>query len=243
MEQNTEVEGKSFRLSLSNAAQLASMAVALGIAFSVIRNYFYYVLLLHVPVFQYISLTDIVLIAPSGIFWAIYFSSMDAASWLGQSTQFDALEKFFYALLLYTFAGILFYVGFYNEPIVEQSIKVIWRHPWYLLFIVAYVLVRMRSKKRGNDFFGKNRYAAARFLCIWYAAFDSYASYSVLVNESRHVHLMMKMKNEKKLDVKGDLVYAGRTSTYWFIYNKKTKLVRAIKDDGVEMVDFDTMTR
>ena len=142
----SENQDKTFTLSLSNAAQLASLAVALGITFSVVRNYLYYVLYLHIPIFQYVSLSDIVLVAPSGIFWAIYFSSMDAVNSLSESTQFTAMEKLFYALLLYTFAGFLTWLGFHNEPIVEQSIKVIIRHPWYLIFIVAYVFIRMYAK-------------------------------------------------------------------------------------------------
>jgi hypothetical protein len=242
MENTSEHRAEKFTLSLSNAAQLASLALALGISFSIIRNYLYYVLYLHVPIFQYLSLSDIVLIAPSGIFWAIYFSSMDTVNTLAKSNQFLPIEKLFYALLLYTFAGLLTYIGFHNEPIVEQSLKVIIRHPWYLIILVLYVGIRMYSQKKNSDFFSKNRYTAAFILCIWYASFDSYASYSVLTNPSRHLHLIMKTKKGDRIDVKKDLVYAGRTNDYWFLYNAKTKYVRVIKNDDIDVIDFDSQT-
>ncbi|MDB5111689.1 MAG: hypothetical protein JWR67_2803 [Mucilaginibacter sp.] len=242
MENIEESQSKNFTLSLSNAAQLASLALALGIAFSIIRNYLYYVLFLHVPIFQYLSLSDIVLIAPSGIFWAIYFSSMDAVNNLSKSSQFSVLEKFFYAILLCAFAGFLTWLGFHNEPIVEQSLKTVIRHPGYIIVIIIYVSIRIYAKKNDTDFFVKNRYASAFILCIWYATFDCYASYSVLTNPSRHLHFIMQTKSGKHIDVDKNVIYAGRTNDYWFLYNAKTKYVRAIRNSDIELVDFDSIT-
>ena len=233
---------EKFTLSLSNAAELASFALALGITFSIIRNYLYYVLYLHVPIFQYLSLSDVVLIAPSGIFWAIYYPSIDAANMVAKSLQFTLWQKLFFGLALYVFAGWLTWLGFHNEPIVEQALKIVFRHPWYIALIILYVCIMMHAQKSNNDFFNKNRYTAALILCIWYAAFDSHASYSVLTNSSRHIHIVMKMRNNSKIDIDNNVIYAGRTNDYWFLYDSKTKFVRVLKNEDIEVADFDTQT-
>jgi|GEM_PF-2278288 len=242
MDDTQDPKVEKFTLTLSNAAELASFALALGLTFSIIRNYLYYVLYLHVPVFQYLSLSDVVLIAPSGIFWAIYYSSIDAANVVTKSLQFTLWQKLFFGLALYVFAGWLIWIGFHNEPIVEQSLKIVFRYPWYIALIVLYVSIMIHAQKSNSNFFSKNRYTAAFILCIWYAAFDSYASYSVLTNPSRHIHLVMKTKNNNKVDINQNVIYAGRTNDYWFLYDSKTKFVRVLKNEDVEVVDFDTQT-
>jgi hypothetical protein len=151
-ELNTE---NKFTLNLSNAAQLVSFAIALGVIFSLIRNYIYYILLLHVPIFQYVDLSDIILIAPSGVFWALYFSAIETANFISKSPKFDRSEKIFYGILLYVFAGVLTWIGFYNEPIVEQGLKFIFRNWWFLIPLILYVAVRLKSVNSENDFFKK----------------------------------------------------------------------------------------
>jgi hypothetical protein len=220
-ELNTE---NKFTLNLSNAAQLVSFAIALGVIFSLIRNYIYYILLLHVPIFQYVDLSDIILIAPSGVFWALYFSAIETANFISKSPKFDRSEKIFYGILLYVFAGVLTWIGFYNEPIVEQGLKFIFRNWWFLIPLILYVAVRLKSVNSENDFFKKNKYTGACILVMWYAIFDSYSNYSVLVNPSRHIHLILKMKSGQKVRVDQNIIYAGRTANYWFLYNRKTNL-------------------
>jgi hypothetical protein len=88
----------------------------------------------------------------------------------------------------------------------------------------------------------KYKYTGACILVMWYAIFDSYSNYSVLVNPSRHIHLILKMKSGQKVRVDQNIIYAGRTANYWFLYNRKTKFIRTIKNDDVDLVDFDTIT-
>ena len=230
-----------FKLDLSNAAQLASFAISLGALFALLRNYIYYVLFLHIPIFQYLDLSDIILIAPTAIFWSVYFGAIDAVNAISNSQKFNSSEKIFYGLTLYAFAGYLTWLGFHNEPAVEQGLKFLFRYWWLIIVLVIYVAIRLKANK--NDFFKRNRYVAACVLTIWYAIFDSWANYSVLVNPSRHIHFVMKMKNGKKLIVDKDLIYVGRSKSYWFLYNPKTAFVRAIKNDDVEITDFDTITK
>ncbi|MEO7214412.1 hypothetical protein [Mucilaginibacter sp.] len=232
-----------FTLNLSNAAELTSFAIALAALFSIIRNYVYYVLLLHVPIFQYLDLSDIVLIAPSGIFWALYISAMEAVNFIASNEKFSKGEKIFYPVLLYVSIGLLTWIGYYNEPIIEQGMKFLFRNWWLALPLVLYVVIRMKAIDSNKDFFKKNRYAAACILTVWYATFDSYSNYSVLTESSRHLHFVMKMKNGVVVKVNNDIIYAGRTSNYWFLYNNKTNFVRAIKNDDVEIIDFDVATR
>lgn len=94
-------------LNLSNVAQLTTFAIAITVTFSLVRLYMYYLILLHVPIFQYIDVVDIVLLAPTGIYWALYVGSVEASNYVVQSNNFHKIEKIFYPIVLWSFIAFV----------------------------------------------------------------------------------------------------------------------------------------
>jgi hypothetical protein len=100
--------------------------------------------------------------------------------------------------------------------------------------------IRVAAKESGNDFFSNNRLVGIFILVIWYALFDSLASFSALQKSDHQLHTVLKLKSGQKVVIGNAYHFAGRTNAYWFLYNTKTHFVRTIKNDDVEIVDFDT---
>ncbi len=231
-----------YNLELKDTAELTAAAIALAIIFSLTRNYLYYVVFLHVPIFQYCDVGEIILLAPTVIWWVLYFSSMKVAQELQESSNLENWERLTYPWLFYVFCILLVVLAYKNEPIISVILSITFfiKHWWFIPLLVAYILVMMKAKNRGKNYFRKNPLLAILLAAVWYAIFDSWASYDLLKKNQGHSHQVILTKDGKKIKLNNDLVYAGRTSNYWFIYNPKTNFTRAIKADEFQLVDFDS---
>ncbi|MFB0494877.1 hypothetical protein ABID99_001114 [Mucilaginibacter sp. OAE612] len=228
--------------SITSIGEITGIAIALAVVFSLIRNYIYYYLKLHIPIFQYFEIADIALVAPTAIWWALYYGSVEAANQLIESKKIIGLQKWGYVSLLYCFAIFLMIYGYQNDPIIRTGISLtfVLKYWWTIILISAYVLIRMRAKETGSDFFRDNRIVGIFILAIWYALFDSLASYSTLQKPNHQLHAVLKLKSGQKIITGQTYHFAGRTNGYWFLYNSKTHFVRTIKNDDIDLVDFDT---
>ncbi len=226
-------------LNLSKIAELTTFGITISFAYSALKMYIYYILLLHIPIFQFTDISDIVILMPTGIFWAIYLGGVQAANFVIDSNLFDKWERIFYGLLIYSILGGFIWIGYKNDPIIKQVLLFILSNWWYLIPFVLYILVRMRAQKKGDDFFKKNLYISALCMTFYYSAYESFSSYDVLLNSKPHLHYIFKMNNGQTISTNKTLLYVGRTKNYWFLYNKNTHYTRAFKNDDVSKFDFD----
>jgi len=156
MESNSNELTKKPILNLTNITQLTTFVISITVAFSLVRQYVYYMILLHIPVFQYIDVFDIVFLASTGIFWALYLGAIEASNYVLISGHFLRAEKIFYPCVFYAFIVFIAWIGYRNDPVIEQVIKMPLRY-WYYCFIpfIIYVLVIIESNKNRISFFLK----------------------------------------------------------------------------------------
>lgn len=215
-----------------------------GVTYSVVRMYFYYVILLHVTIFQYVEATELLLSFPTLVFLALYVGALFAANYISKSTTLSLLERFFWPILLYAFVIFLFIVAKNNDPIVVQFSNLPIKYWMYgIVPFLFYLYIMLKVQKRKDSFFTKNLLATILIISLWYGIFESFANYEVITNREAHIQMFIKFKDGKLFKTNRNLIYAGRTKNSWFFYNQTTKLVRAIKNDDISIVDFDTRLR
>lgn len=118
------------------------------------------------------------------------------------------------------------------------------RYFWYgIVPFVAYIVVMIQIGKSGLSFLKRNRYVAVFVVTVWYGIFESFANYEALTKSSNPLHYVMKIKDGSVIKTGKDWAYAGRTKDYWFVYNIKNKFTRAIKNDEIEVIDFDSKNK
>ncbi|MDB5136724.1 MAG: hypothetical protein JWP37_3327 [Mucilaginibacter sp.] len=120
MEENTSPVAPRTVFNISKIAEYTTYVIAVGLIYSIAKMYFYYILLLHVPIFQYVDTTELILSFPTVIFLILYAGPLFVANYIGKSRNFNKEEKLFFIPLLYAFIVFLFIVGKNNDPVVQQ---------------------------------------------------------------------------------------------------------------------------
>ncbi|WDZ99233.1 hypothetical protein [Mucilaginibacter sp. SJ] len=239
---NQESKGSRYKLELKDIADLTAAVIALAIIFSLTRNYIYYVLFLHVPIFQYCEAGEIIMLEPTVIWWILNYGTMRVASEIQESQTLKQWERLTFPWLFYLFYGILIYWGYKNVPTLSiiMSYNFFLKHWWLIIGVIVYVLVGLRAKNEGNDYFKMNPLLAILAISIWFGVFDSWASYELLQKTDGHLHQVILTKENRKITLDNRLIYAGRTANYLFVYDAKTKFTRVFKTDDFRTIDYDS---
>lgn len=229
---------------ISEVGSYVTFVLMAGLTYSIARMYFYYVLLLHIPIFQYVDTTEIILSFPTAIFLILYVAPIFVADNVVNKMAIEGKQKALYAILLYGFVIFLIIIAKNNDPIVPQF----WRLPlrywyWGIGIFIAYVVIMVKAKLSLTSFFTGNLAIAILIIALWYGIFESFANYAVLTQPVSRIHFVMKTKNNELIKTDSITVFAGRTKSYWFLYNRKTMFVRAIKNDDIALIDYDTILK
>src|ERR1700743_572672 len=118
-EVNNSVNSRSV-FDISKITEYTAYVIVVGLTYSMAKMYFYYVLLLHIPIFQYVDTTELILSFPTVIFLILYAGPLFIANYIGQSGNFNKEEKIFFIIVLYAFVVFLVIVANNNDPVVEQ---------------------------------------------------------------------------------------------------------------------------
>ena len=114
--------------------------------FVLVRFHFYYQVLLHVPIFQLVDTSEVILMAPaSAIIWMFYVGAMETSKFIKGNEDFTKFQKWTFQLIVMV-AGLSYLgINYLNDPLVRQFIKWPWHYRyWYIwfpiliLFVIAY---------------------------------------------------------------------------------------------------------
>jgi hypothetical protein len=231
-------------LNLSNITSIVSFSLLIGIVFVLVRFHFYYQVLLHVPIFQFVDASELLLMAPaSAIIWIFYLGSMELGKFIRRSDDFTKFQKWVFQLTLVAFGWFYVWINYLNDPIVRQFIKWPWHYAyWYIWFpiLMLFVVAFSSQDPQGPVFFKKNRFILPLVLTVWYGLFEGWANYEV-VKKSKHTNAMtVKTKMFGVIRTDSVIINAGNTRNYWFYYNRNTHITTAIKKDDIEITEFDS---
>ena len=244
MEKSSAPVNSSSIFNISKITEYTTYILIVGLIYSIAKMYFYYILLLHIPIFQYLDTSELILSFPTAIFLILYVGPIFAANYVGKSPRFNTEEKILFIFILYAFVIFLIVVAKNNDPVVPQfwllPIKY-WEYGIIPFLFCMYVM--LKSARKGNSFFKNNIFIGILVFALWYGIFESFANYAVLTDNVKHTHLVMKLKSGEKIKIGDKLVYAGRTKAYWFLYNRKTQFIRVLANDDISIIDFDTILK
>jgi hypothetical protein len=222
--------------------EITAFALFVAILFALVRLHFYYVLLLHIPIFQYLDVSEIVLMTPTtGITWFVYLACINIVPKLQKNEEFTLLQKIIFSLILYALATTYVWMSYRNDSIMREVLLMPFhkgRWWWYFSLVILVVIPFLYPDKEGPKFFKKHIYILPLIITIWYGIYESWANYELVKEANVTAVIRIKTKTHGIINLGQNLVNAGRTKDYWFIYNRKTKFTRVIKVDDIDTVDF-----
>jgi hypothetical protein len=230
-------------VNLSNIASLISFSLFIAVIFSLLRYHFYFQVLLHVPIFQFIDASELVLMtAGTGITWIFYLGANSLANFIRKEDDFTGFQKWVFQLIILSIGLLYLWINYFNDPIIREFIKWPWHYKyWHIYFttLILFVIAYSYKGSKGQIFFEKNKLIIPLLLTLWYALFEGWANYEVVTKSEHTNNITVQTKSMGVIKTDSIIVNAGRTKSYWFFYNRNTHITRAIKTEDIEFVDFD----
>jgi len=235
-----QIEDSKAIINIAEISKYTTFILIIGFTYSISRTYFYYVLSLHVPVFQYLDVSDILLNFPSQFFFLIQASLLLFAYKIVSSTLFIKPIAIFYCFIVLLFMLVISMIVGINDEIIAKIIRVLF-HNWILdIFLVFILFVFWKGREALFPILRKYSFFIILAFTVGCSIIDSTANYYILVEKRQNLSLVLKLKDGSITFTTPTIEYAGRTKNYWFFYNQKTGYVRVIKNDDVSLADFDT---
>lgn len=235
---------KNKYVNLSNAGSIASFCLLIAVIFAVLRFHFYYQILLHVPIFQFIDASELVLItAGYGIKWLIYLGFGYLPVFINSESGFTNFQRAAFNMIIAVLSLFYLWIIFHNDPLLRQSISwPLYFEYWHLIIyglFVLYLFAFLHPSLKGPVFFQQNKYLLPIILTIYYASFEGLISYQALMISKHNNTVIVKTKNFGIIKTDSIIVDAGRTKNYWFFYDRSKHLTTCIKTDDIETMQFD----
>lgn len=240
---NNESSENDKYVNLSNIASLVSFSLFISVIFSLLRYHFYFQVLLHIPIFQLIDASELVLMtAGTGITWIFYLGANSLAAFIRKRDDFTLFQKWVFQLIILSIGLLYLWINYFNDPIIREFIKLPWHYKyWYIFFptLILFIVAYTYPDSDGPIFFKKNRLILPLLLTLWYALFEGWANYEVITKSKNTNNMTVQTKSFGLIKTDSIIVNAGRTKNYWFYYNRNTHVTRVIKTDDIDFVDFD----
>jgi len=236
-----EVENEDHFANIPELAKLLTYSVFIAILFGVIHVHLYYYVLLHIPIFEYIETSEIILLSGStGVSLVIYYIGINLPSYFINQTDLNKFQKATTVILSMTISGLYFWFAYRNDPIIREMVMLPLRYWWLLIFLIVFLMAFNHEIESTKKFMSKHRIYQPILLAIWWGLFIGYAHYNTLLTGKNNLKFTIKLKSGKQIKTTKHIVYAGRIQNFWFIYNRETKTTRIIKNDEVDVVDIDS---
>ena len=181
---NDSFTEKDKYVNLSNITKLVSFSLFIAVIFTLIRYHFYYQVLLHIPIFQFVDTSELLLMAPtSAVTWIFYLGTFALTDFIKKNDDFTSFQKIIFPIIIY-FVGISYiWINYLNDPIIRECIKLPWHYKywfiWFPLLILCVVAYQFPNTKQPH-FFKRNKFIIPLVLTIWYALFEGWANYEVV---------------------------------------------------------------
>lgn len=206
------------------------------------RYHFYFQIFLHIPIFQFIDTSELVLItATAGIKWIFYLGVIFLPILIFNEEKITALSKILFIGIILTLGVFYVRTNYLSDP----SVRELWRLAnsseylsMFLPLIIAFIVAFFYQKHKRPNFFKKYIFLAPIILTFWYGFFESWASFK-MVKKSKHIeNEVLHMKTGEILKTDSVIVNAGRTKDYWFFYNRNVQTTTVIKTDNIDFIEF-----
>ena len=150
-------------------------------------------------------------------------------------------------LIIIAFVAFYLWLNFHNDPIIRQSFEwpshfEFWHIPALIIFIF-FIVAYIHPNPCGPVFFQKNKLILPLIATVWYASFESWISFQVIIKSKHTNNITVQTKAFGTIKTDSVIIDAGRTKNYWFYYNRNTHITRAIKTEDIEFADFNSQNK
>jgi len=223
-------------------AKLISYVLFLSILLGVVEAEIYFQLFLHIPIFQYMDATEVVLFSPgTGVTLLVYYLGIVVAGYFLKEPNLYWFTKLVAILATLVVWGLFFKIAYNNDPVIHEMIVLPLHYWWYLILVVFFTFAFGEYFPGTKQFIDKHKQFRPILLTFWYGLVVGYLNYYVLIENHRNVNVIVKLKSGIQVSTNNKLIYAGRTKNYWFFYDRQSKFTRVIKDEDVRIADFNSV--
>ena len=236
------IQDNNKHLNLSNIGSIISFLLLIAVCFAIVRYHFYFQVFLHIPIFQFIDASELVLItATAGIKWIFYLGAVFLPIFILKEKGFTNLQKLFFSIIVLTLGVFYVRTNYLNDPVFRESLRLAksWEYlrmflPLLILFIIAYYYKTIN----GPEFFKKNKFIIPLIFTFWYGFFESWVNYKMVKKSNYIENVVLHIKTGEIIKTDSVIVNAGRTKEYWFFYNRNLKTTRIIKTENIDFIQF-----
>jgi len=243
--ENQSSDRQLYKIDFSNIPHVLTFGLFLAILFEVIKADLYYEMLLHISIFQYMDVSEIALLsAETGVVWVLYLGPFFILIFLWNHNKPPKFIKAIIYSLLLAFQLLIMLTAYKNNPLFAAKID----NPFGTYWAIIGWLIFIPTTMLGSYFFNliitrklDNKIAVliiSLVLVVGIATFECFMNYSLVTGNYKLNDVKIKFNSGVVLETNNITVSIGRTKNYWFFYNRKTKIVRVIKNDSVNIVDF-----
>lgn len=236
-----EEHNQNHLTNIPELAKLVTYAVFIAILFGVIQVHLYYHVFLHIPIFQYIETSEVILLSGStGVSLIIYYLGISLPVYLNNQNELNTFQKISTVLISYTLAGLYFWLAYRNDAIIREFTILPMKHWWVIGFLVIFLIAFNTQLDTTKRFVNRHRIYQPILLAVWMGLFTGYSHYSALTNSKHNVKLIIKLKSGSTINTNKNIIFAGRIQNFWFIYNRESKYTRIINNEDVDVVDINS---
>ncbi len=222
-------------------AKLGAYIIFLSVLLGLIEAEFYYQLLLHIPIFQYMDASEVVLFSPgTGITLLIYYLGIFLLGYFAKEHTLNWFTKSVTLAITISLTIVFFKIAYNNDQVIKEMTRLPLNHWWYIIAIVILVVAYGEFLPGVKDFTIKHSQFKPILIAFWYGLVVAYLNYYVLTESQTILKVNVKLKSGVKFSTSKNLIFAGKTKNYWFFYNRKSKFTRILKEEEISTADFDS---
>jgi len=235
-----DVEDKWFKSDdlnlLAFVPQFSAFILSLTVVYAIVWLHTFYELGFHIPIFQFIDVSEIFFFAPGALFANLFILlGLTVISYILKNKSVTKSLKIAIILFVCLLMAISMFIEIENDPRITSRFY----EPSYFslqgILILYFLLSRIESF---NSLAKKIKYVLPFLLMIGLALIDSYRQYMYYDKSKVSLAVKLKLKDNSVINRQSQLFFIGRTKNYWFFYNPKLKITRAVKDEDVKTSEF-----
>ena len=147
-------------LTMSNIGSVTSFLLLVAVSFAVVRYHFYFQIFLHIPIFQFIDASELVLItATAGVKWIFYLGAGFLPIFILREKGFTVLQKILFIIIVLTLGIYYVRTNYLSDPSVRESWRLATSCEYLIMFLpllALFIFAFFYQNHKGPQFFRKN---------------------------------------------------------------------------------------
>jgi hypothetical protein len=223
---------------ISNISEFTTFTLIVGFTYSVTSLFFYYTVLLNIPISQFLDATEILFMFTEGILFSLFIGSFLCTIYVVKHSSIKSSMKALISIVVLSFMLVLFNMFNKNRPITGRMISQAYEH-WLIIAVILVSTIVSSLIILNQDRFNFKKIFWITILLgnFLFAIAESLGRYYDIKENSNRPHIVLKLKDGEKVETTTKLIYVGGTKNYWFFLNNQTNYIRVLRNDDISVID------